>query len=51
MIMIIVGVLMAIAFLVVMGAAASVRVVQQYERGIVFRFGRVRPRPAAPASP
>ena len=24
-------------------AAASVRVVQQYERGLVFRFGRVRP--------
>ncbi|MDT7612633.1 MAG: hypothetical protein QOF00_80, partial [Pseudonocardiales bacterium] len=24
-------------------AAASVRVVQQYERGLVYRFGRVRP--------
>ena len=48
MIMIIVGVLMAIAFLVVMGAAASVRVVQQYERGIVFRFGRVRPETRGP---
>ena len=24
--------------------AAGVRVVRQYERGVVFRFGRVRPR-------
>jgi regulator of protease activity HflC (stomatin/prohibitin superfamily) len=48
MIMIIVGVLMAIAFLGFMAAAASVRVVQQYERGIVFRFGRVRPETRGP---
>lgn len=29
--------------LILVGAAASVRVVKQYERGVVFRFGRVRP--------
>lgn len=29
--------------LALVGAAASVRVVKQYERGVVFRFGRVRP--------
>jgi regulator of protease activity HflC (stomatin/prohibitin superfamily) len=32
-----------IAFLALALAGSSVRIVQQYERGIVFRFGRVRP--------
>ena len=30
------------------GAAASVRVVKQYERGLVFRFGRIRDRIRGP---
>jgi regulator of protease activity HflC (stomatin/prohibitin superfamily) len=34
------GILCAVCLLAV---AASVRVVKQYERGVVFRFGRVRP--------
>ena len=29
--------------LLVIGGAASVRVVREYERGVVFRFGRLRP--------
>ena len=32
-----------IAFIALALAGSSVRIVQQYERGIVFRFGRVRP--------
>ncbi|MEU4291667.1 SPFH domain-containing protein [Kribbella sp. NPDC026596] len=33
-----------VAFVVcLIGAAMSVRVVRQFERGVVFRFGRVRP--------
>ena len=38
--------LVCLAALVLLGAALGVRVVQQYERGVVFRFGRVRPQPA-----
>jgi regulator of protease activity HflC (stomatin/prohibitin superfamily) len=34
-------VVVAVAIIVVVGLAMSVRRVQQYERGIVFRFGRV----------
>ncbi|MCW2716936.1 MAG: Membrane protease subunit stomatin/prohibitin [Pseudonocardia sp.] len=42
MITIIVSVLIAVLALGLITAAASVRVVQQYERGVGFRFGRVR---------
>ena len=35
--------LVCLAALVLLGAALGVRVVRQYERGVVFRFGRVRP--------
>ena len=31
--------------------AASARVVKQFERGVLFRFGRVTSKPAAPDSP
>jgi hypothetical protein len=47
-VMLIVGVLSAVAILGLIWAAASVRVVQQYERGVVFRFGRVRPETRGP---
>jgi regulator of protease activity HflC (stomatin/prohibitin superfamily) len=40
--MIIIYVLVAIAALGLIGVATSVRVVQQFERGVVFRFGQVR---------
>lgn len=36
-------VLVAMAFVAGAYASSSVRVVKQYERGLVFRFGRVRP--------
>lgn len=36
-------VFIAIVVLGLIGAGTSVRVVQQFERGVVFRFGRVRP--------
>ena len=39
--------LACLAALVLLGAALGVRVVKQYERGVVFRFGRVRPAAAA----
>ena len=35
-------VLIAIAALVLVLAGSSVRIITQYERGVVFRFGRVR---------
>lgn len=35
--------LLTILILGAIGLAASVRVIKQYERGVVFRFGRVRP--------
>jgi regulator of protease activity HflC (stomatin/prohibitin superfamily) len=41
--MIILYVLLAALVVGLVGAAASVRVVKQFERGVVFRFGRVRP--------
>src|SRR4051794_5501591 len=41
--MIILYVLLAVLVVGLVGAAASVRVVKQFERGVVFRFGRVRP--------
>jgi regulator of protease activity HflC (stomatin/prohibitin superfamily) len=34
--------------LVVWGVATMVEVLQEYERGVVFRLGRVRPRPLGP---
>ncbi|GAA1254098.1 slipin family protein [Pseudonocardia aurantiaca] len=37
-----------IAFIGLALAGSSVRIVQQYERGIVFRFGRVRPETRGP---
>jgi len=40
--MIVVYTLAVIAALGLIGAAISVRVVQQFERGVVFRFGQVR---------
>jgi regulator of protease activity HflC (stomatin/prohibitin superfamily) len=38
----------AIAVAVLAGMAASLRVVKQFERGVVFRFGRVQPAPRRP---
>ncbi len=43
-------ILIIVAILVVLGmiaAGRSVRVVQQFEQGIVFRFGRIQSRCAA----
>jgi regulator of protease activity HflC (stomatin/prohibitin superfamily) len=37
------GLLIGFGAAVVLGLAAGARVVKQYERGLVFRFGRVRP--------
>jgi regulator of protease activity HflC (stomatin/prohibitin superfamily) len=34
--------ILTVLVLVVLGSAASLRVIKQYERGLVFRFGRVR---------
>ncbi|ALE73523.1 peptidase [Pseudonocardia sp. EC080610-09] len=41
--MIVGGVLVAVGVLCLLGVVSSVRVVQEFERGVVFRFGRVRP--------
>ncbi len=41
-------VLMAVLALVALVGAASMRVVRQYERGVVLRFGRVRPHTLSP---
>ncbi|EHR49244.1 membrane protease subunit, stomatin/prohibitin [Saccharomonospora marina XMU15] len=41
-------ILIAVAAVGVAGLAASVRVVKQYERGLVFRFGRVHRAPREP---
>jgi regulator of protease activity HflC (stomatin/prohibitin superfamily) len=41
-------ILAALGGFAALGAAASVRVVQQYERGLVFRFGRVLERVRGP---
>jgi regulator of protease activity HflC (stomatin/prohibitin superfamily) len=47
--MIVLWVLVAVvALALLVGAASSVRVVQQFERGVVFRFGRVRPQTLGP---
>ncbi|MFJ8039654.1 slipin family protein [Kitasatospora sp. NPDC096147] len=40
--MIVLGVVLAVLAVVVLVAGAGARVVQQYQRGVVFRFGRVR---------
>ncbi|GAA1678841.1 slipin family protein [Fodinicola feengrottensis] len=37
------GILIGFGVAVVLGLSAGARVVKQYERGLVFRFGRVRP--------
>jgi regulator of protease activity HflC (stomatin/prohibitin superfamily) len=41
-------VLATIAVLAVVGAMASVRVIKQYERGVVYRLGQVRQEPLRP---
>jgi regulator of protease activity HflC (stomatin/prohibitin superfamily) len=41
-------VVIALIALVVWGVATMVEVLQEYERGVVFRLGRVRPRPLGP---
>lgn len=46
--MIILWVLVVVALCVLVYASASLRVVQQYEWGVVFRFGRVRPHTLGP---
>ncbi|MHA6783217.1 slipin family protein [Pseudonocardia saturnea] len=46
--MITVYVLLAIVTLVLVVLGSSVRVVTQFERGVVFRFGRVRPQTRGP---
>lgn len=38
---IVIGVLVALALLLLLGAAMSVRIVKQYENGVLFRLGRV----------
>jgi regulator of protease activity HflC (stomatin/prohibitin superfamily) len=37
-----------VALVVVAGVGMSLRVVEQFERGVVFRFGRVQPEPRRP---
>jgi regulator of protease activity HflC (stomatin/prohibitin superfamily) len=44
----VIGILVGLAAAGLAAAAASVRVITQYERGIVFRFGRVRGEPRGP---
>src|ERR1700755_2012480 len=39
---VLIGIVVVIAVLAVLLAALSVRVVQQFERGVVFRLGRVQ---------
>ncbi|WP_433503689.1 slipin family protein [Pseudonocardia halophobica] len=46
--MVVLWILIAVGALCFLGAATSVRVVQEFERGVVFRFGRVRPRTLGP---
>jgi regulator of protease activity HflC (stomatin/prohibitin superfamily) len=45
---IVVGLLVVLAVLVLIALLSGVRVVQEYERGIVFRLGRVLTRPKGP---
>jgi len=40
--------LLAVVVLVAVGAMSSLRVVKQYERGVVYRLGQVRPEPLLP---
>ena len=44
----IITLVVAIAIAVLLVAGSSVRVITQYERGVVFRFGRVLPEPRGP---
>jgi regulator of protease activity HflC (stomatin/prohibitin superfamily) len=46
--MVIIYLLIAIATLALVAAGSSVRIVQQFERGVVFRFGRVAPATRGP---
>jgi regulator of protease activity HflC (stomatin/prohibitin superfamily) len=46
--MIVLWILIAVGVLCLVGVATSVRVVQEFERGVVFRFGRVRPQTLGP---
>ena len=46
--MITISVLIAIVTVVLVLLGSSVRVITQYERGVVFRFGRVRPQTRGP---
>ena len=39
------GLLAVLGALLIAAAGASLRVVKEYERGVVYRFGRVRPQP------
>ena len=48
MISLIVYVLLCVAGALVLGTALSLKVVKQYERGVVFRFGRVESPPRRP---
>ncbi|MCE3555753.1 slipin family protein [Pseudonocardia sp. RS11V-5] len=41
-------VLVLVGFMMLVSAATSVRVVQQFERGVVFRFGRLQPQTRGP---
>ncbi|GAA2903337.1 hypothetical protein GCM10010472_71970 [Pseudonocardia halophobica] len=41
-------VLVVVGFMMLVSAATSVRVVQQFERGVVFRFGRLQPQTRGP---
>jgi regulator of protease activity HflC (stomatin/prohibitin superfamily) len=42
------GVMCLLGLLVVVGGLACLRIVNQVERGVVFRFGRARPKPRQP---
>lgn len=44
----IIQIVVVVLILAVIGLAASVRVIKQYERGVVFRFGRLQGEPRGP---
>jgi regulator of protease activity HflC (stomatin/prohibitin superfamily) len=46
--MVVVYVLIALALVVLVGTALSVRVLKQYERAVLFRLGRVKGGPRGP---
>ncbi|AEA25450.1 slipin family protein [Pseudonocardia benzenivorans] len=46
--MVVLWIVLAVGALCLLGVSTSVRVVQEFERGVVFRFGRVRPQPLGP---